>query len=344
MAMWFGSHESSGLGLNHSPHSPHMRSSQEPFSLGQDHEGVQSVINSTSCYDLMRNSSKIILFETTIPFQLAFYALLEHAADVAPLWDAKKQSFTGMLSTEDFIHTLRKYQENASSVQSFELKSVEEIINLEIHHFGTDFHSIDAEDSVHQLCAVLARLETNHTAVMDPDTGSLVAMLGYMDILHLLIQLSQKFPAFFETSLETASIGNFRNIVTAPRTTNVAAALGTVDARDLSCLPITDETGRVIGLYQPKDVSFIQKTANTEVPISNVSTLLLDDILNHQQSTQSLSYSCICTLNESIKVVLERMANSRLSQLACVDQTGSCLGIVQIRDILSFIFPGDNSI
>lgn len=108
MAMWFGSHETSGgLGLNNSPHSPHMRT-HEPYSLGQDHEGVQSVLNATSCYDLMRNSSKVcsvivkylrdifwvdnvclcfilwcfivkmILFETTIPFQLAFYALLEH--------------------------------------------------------------------------------------------------------------------------------------------------------------------------------------------------------------------------------------------------------------------------
>jgi CBS-domain-containing membrane protein len=276
---------------------------------------------------------------------LTFYTFYKcSATDVAPLWDAGKQTFSGMMTTEDFIHTLRKYQENSSTVQNFELKSVEEIINLEIHNFGTEFQSIDAEDSIHQLCAVLARLETDYAAVLDPDNGSLVAVLGYMDILHLLIQLAQRFPSFFETPLEVASIGNFRNIVTAPRSTNVAAALATVDIRDLSCLPITDETGRVIGLYQPKDVSYIQKSANTEVPIANVSTLMLDDVLSHQQATQSLSYSCICTLNESIKVVIERMANSRLTQLACVDQAGACLGIIQIKDILSFIFPGDNAI
>lgn len=248
-----------------------------------------------------------------------------------------------MMTTQDFIHTLRKYQENPSAIYNFELKSIEEIINLEIHNFGTEFQSIDAEDSVHQLCAVLARLETDHAPVIDPDNGSLVAMLGYMDILHLLIQLGNRFPSFFETTLEAASIGNFRNIVTAPRTTNVAAALATIDSRDLSCLPITDETGRIIGLYQPKDVSFIHKTSNTEVPIASVSTLLLDDVLSHQQATHSMSYSCICSLNESIKVVIERMANSRLTQIACVDQAGACLGIIRVKDILSFIFPGDNA-
>lgn len=266
------------------------------------------------------------------------------AADIAPLWDASKQTFTAMMTTQDFIHTLRKYQENTAAIHNFELKSIGDIIDLEIHNFGTDFQSIDAEDSIHQLCAVLARLEMDHAPVVDPDTGSLVAMLGYMDILHLLIQLGQRFPSIFEATLEAASIGNFRNIVTAPRTTNVAAALATIDRRDLSCLPITDETGRVIGLYQPKDVSFIQKTSNTEVPIADLSTLLLEDVLSHQQASHSISYSCICNLNESIKVVIERMANSRLTQMACVDQTGVCLGIIRVKDILSFIFPGDNSI
>lgn len=266
------------------------------------------------------------------------------ATDVAPLWDVSKQTFTAMMTTQDFIHTLRKYQENPSAINNFELKSIGDIINQEIHNFGTEFQSIDAEDSVHQLCAVLARLDMDHAPVIDPDNGSLVAMLGYMDILHLLIQLGHRFPSFFETTLEVASIGNFRNIVTAPRTTNVAAALATIDSRDLSCLPITDETGRVIGLYQPKDVSFIQKTSNTEVPIASISTLLLDDVLSHQQSTHSMSYSCICSLTDSIKIVIERMANSRLTQLACVDQTGACLGIIRVKDILSFIFPGDNAI
>ena len=266
------------------------------------------------------------------------------ATDVAPLWDASKQAFTAVMTTQDFIHTLRKYQENTSAIQNFELKSIEDIINLEVHNFGHEFQSIDAEDNVHQLCGVLAKLETDHAPVIDADNGSLVAVLGYMDILHLLIQLGQRFPSFFETPLEQASIGNFRNIVTAPRTTNVAAALATIDSRDLSCLPITDKTGRVIGLYQPQDISFIQKTANTEVPIASISTLLLDDVLSHQQATQSMSYSCICSLDESIKVVIERMANSRLTQLACVDQAGACLGIIRVKDILSFIFPGDDAI
>ena len=39
---------------------------------------IQSIFASTKCYDLMQHSSKAVVFETSIPFQLAFYALIEN--------------------------------------------------------------------------------------------------------------------------------------------------------------------------------------------------------------------------------------------------------------------------
>ena len=41
---------------------------------------IQSIFASTKCYDLLQNSSKAVVFEASIPFQLAFYALIEHGA------------------------------------------------------------------------------------------------------------------------------------------------------------------------------------------------------------------------------------------------------------------------
>ena len=39
---------------------------------------VTSIFSTQKCYDLMQNSSKAVVFETSIPFQLAFFALVEH--------------------------------------------------------------------------------------------------------------------------------------------------------------------------------------------------------------------------------------------------------------------------
>lgn len=83
--MWFGS-----------PEGNTDQKASQSFSSSSDRgqETIQGIINSTTCFDLMRNSSKvcdrfvtstkhdidyqIVLFETTIPFHLAFMALAEH--------------------------------------------------------------------------------------------------------------------------------------------------------------------------------------------------------------------------------------------------------------------------
>ena len=55
---------------------PRSKSDLEAFHSAK--EAVQSLLTSTVCYDLMELSAKAVVFETSIPFQLAFYALVEH--------------------------------------------------------------------------------------------------------------------------------------------------------------------------------------------------------------------------------------------------------------------------
>eukprot|EP01039_Chlorochromonas_danica_P006272 gene6272-6914_t len=71
------------------------------------HTLVQHIFSTTSCYDLMQASSKGTIFETTIPFQLAFFALIEHDTDVAPLWDPELRSFVGLMVVQDYITAMR---------------------------------------------------------------------------------------------------------------------------------------------------------------------------------------------------------------------------------------------
>ena len=47
-------------------------------------ECCQSIFSETTCYDLIQQSAKVIVFEKTIPCHMAFYALIEHDANVAP--------------------------------------------------------------------------------------------------------------------------------------------------------------------------------------------------------------------------------------------------------------------
>ena len=79
--MWFSRAHSSG------DLTAEVQKSQEKSTYGftNNKEAIQSIFTSTHCYDLMQNSTKVVVFETQIPFQLAFYALVEHGESLSSL-------------------------------------------------------------------------------------------------------------------------------------------------------------------------------------------------------------------------------------------------------------------
>ena len=46
------------------------------------------VLRASRAYDIMPESGKVIVFDVEIPLRFAYYALVEHDAACAPLWDA----------------------------------------------------------------------------------------------------------------------------------------------------------------------------------------------------------------------------------------------------------------
>jgi hypothetical protein len=62
----------------------------------------------------MQQSCKVIVFETGIPFQMAFYALAEHNAEIAPVWNPVSKQFVGMMTPTDFLQALWHYNKGAT--------------------------------------------------------------------------------------------------------------------------------------------------------------------------------------------------------------------------------------
>ena len=46
-------------------------------------ERINEFLRSHSCYDLLKSSGKVVVFDSSIPIQLAFYALVEHGECVS---------------------------------------------------------------------------------------------------------------------------------------------------------------------------------------------------------------------------------------------------------------------
>ena len=124
-------------------------------------DAVRSIFNTTRCYDLMQTSCKVIVFDKDIPFQLAFYALAEQDADIAPIWDPRTKRFVAMMTSQDFLQALWLYSHSTSkSQEDLKYKSIGQMLDEAeatsvFKH--NQFQTIDAEDSAYQMCRLLQR-------------------------------------------------------------------------------------------------------------------------------------------------------------------------------------------
>lgn len=73
-----------------------------------------SFLASTTCYDALPSSSKVVVFDVGVPLRLAFYALVENEVTAAPLWDSSRGEFAGMVTVTDFSQILLEYHKRGT--------------------------------------------------------------------------------------------------------------------------------------------------------------------------------------------------------------------------------------
>lgn len=310
---------------------------------------VQDLFNTTKCYDLMQNSSKGTVFETSIPFQLAFFALVEHDTDTAPLFDPERRVFVGLMTVSDYIHALRIWRANKLPSTELTSKTIAEMMSSNPSVFGhVGFQGIDAEDSILQMCSLLLRTDNDYVPVMDADSGSLVSILGYLDVVHLLNQAAQQNPNQFNVTIEQAKIGAFNNVMTAPKSALLCEVLDALEQRGVSGVPVVDENNKVVGFYHRSDVSFIIKASDPDKVLSNLSSFkveeslaLREQLLQTGEIMSSFQGLVVCRLSDLLSTVLNSMTRARSNRVVVVNDLLQCIGVISIKDIIRFYLqPG----
>ena len=79
-------------------------------------QSMRAFLEKRTCYDVMKDSSKVVVFDVAIAAKLAFFVLVEHGIVAAPLWDSGHAAFAGLMTASDFLGMyLQCYQPGASS-------------------------------------------------------------------------------------------------------------------------------------------------------------------------------------------------------------------------------------
>ncbi|KAL3312214.1 hypothetical protein Ciccas_009196 [Cichlidogyrus casuarinus] len=74
--------------------------------MENDNQTYAVLFQHTPCYDLIPDCAKLVTLDSQLTIAKAFRALIANGLRAAPVWNSKKQTFTGVLAVTDFIQML----------------------------------------------------------------------------------------------------------------------------------------------------------------------------------------------------------------------------------------------
>ena len=289
---------------------------------------------------------------------------------IAPIWEPSNQTLICMLSTTDYLDTLRLCLQNGINPLDVVNKPIRDVLHTAVGSFSHSvFQSVDAEDTVYEMCKSLQQLGNDYAPIVESSSsdGSLVATLGYSDIVNLMFQAAAQFPQLFQeriemlknraqssTSLVVASASSSPkptrrktdavplSNITVPETTPLGDVLNIMYDKELSGVPVVDNLARVIGIYHKEDLTFLSSAAPDvqQSAITNALKVPIGEVIKHQldESSAVAHKLCTCTVRDSIKEVLDTMMSRRVTRVVCIDDTGRCSSVISIADIVWYYF------
>ncbi len=161
------------------------------------------------------------------------------------------------------------------------------------------------------------------SAAMDTVTNSELAIAlareGGIGILHKNMGVEEQ--AAEVVRVKRAESGVIRDPVTLPPSESVATAIGVMEERGISGIPVVEEGGKLVGIITRRDISLLK---DTSVRLAEV---MVKDVVTAPDGT---------TLEEAREI----LGRHKIEKLPLVDGTGRLKGLITARDIdKSFRYP-----
>jgi len=326
-------------------------------------DAISTFLDSHTCYSVLRASGKCVVFDTRIPIQLAFYALVEHDMQAAPLWDPSSCQFVGLLTVTDFIDVLRWYRRTGAEISSLATRSIADILsdsqilstvlNRHIPRRGAPpnsintntsplnhhriFLSADSNTTLKHACMLLHKHSLDFLPIILPEDMRVLATITYTTILDHLVTNFREHRRLFDDTIYDLRIGTYHeNVITVNQSQTLAEVLHTMHVNGLSAVPVLDEQNKVKAVYSRSDITFLATATDAEDALSNMDSSL--ESLLSQRRTDITTPDALhtCTARHTLQSIFEYFAQWKFNRLVVVDENEMCIGIVSARDLVAY--------
>ncbi|EKM83831.1 hypothetical protein AGABI1DRAFT_66832 [Agaricus bisporus var. burnettii JB137-S8] len=321
---------------------------------------IRNFLRCHTCYDAFPVSFRLIVLDTKLTVKKALQCFLLNGVVSAPLWNSQTSSFAGMLTVLDIIHLIQYYyrttdfERAATEVETFRLESLRAIER----HLGVAPPPLTQEhpsNSLFDAAKLIIQTHARRLPLLDSDseTGQqvVISVLTQYRLLKFISINCHKEIQQLHLSLKRLRIGTYVMspspdpsnpyfpLATAKMDTSVFDIVHIFSERSISAVPIIDEDGVVLNMYETVDVITLVRLGayqNLDLKIREALT----------QRSSDFPGVVICTASDSLGTLLQLIKKRRVHRLVVVEgeeeekrggKKGRLLGIITLSDVLRYI-------
>ncbi|KAJ3860578.1 hypothetical protein EV359DRAFT_75103 [Lentinula novae-zelandiae] len=325
-------------------------------------QAIRTFLKGRICYDAFPISFRLIVLDTKLSVKRALQCLLMNSVVSAPLWNSDKSEFAGMLTVLDIIHLIQYYWRTTARLDLLMgflryRSSVE--IEIELGVAQPPLLRKHPENTLYEAAQVLVQTHARRLPLLDydSDTGHEVivsTLTQYRLLKFISINCHQEIQKL-NLSLRRLKIGTYvaasspndvpegqspyHPIATATLNTTVFNVVHMFSELSISAVPIVNEDGIVVNLYETVDVMTLVRSGSYQSLDLTISEAL-------KQRSVDFPGVVICTASDSLGTLLQLIKKRRVHRLVVVEgeeeekkggRKGRLLGIITLSDVLRYI-------
>ncbi|OCH96466.1 CBS-domain-containing protein [Obba rivulosa] len=306
---------------------------------------IRTFLKGRTTYDSFPVSYRLIVLDSKLEVRKALQCVVS-----APLWNSEQSKFAGMFTVSDIIHLIQYYYQfssydtAAADVETFRLESLRDIEKS----LGVATPPLLHEHptaSLYDASKLLIQTHARRVPLLDNDSETghevIVSILTQYRLLKFVSINCGKEIAQLHMPLRRLGIGTyvhegdpenpFYPIATATMSTPVFDVVHMFSERGISAVPIVDEDGIVVNLYETVDVITLVRLG-----VYQSLDLTISEALN--QRSPDFPGVVICTASDSLATLMQLIKKRRVHRLVVVEgDKGRLLGIITLSDVLRYI-------
>lgn len=330
-------------------------------------EALRAFLKDRSSYDVFPVSFRLIVLDSQLKVKKALDVMLLYGVVSAPLWNTETAKFAGMFTVQDVIHLIQYYYHTSSwegaatDVEGFRLNRIREIERA-LHVPPPPLLSVHPLRPLYDACRFLIRTHARRLPLIDRDPQTdgevVISVLTQYRVLKFIAQNCRDITQYLTRSVRDLGIGTYiapaeQNplqagdqgynpyypLATATLQTTAFDVVHMFSEKGISAVPIVDDAGKVINLYETVDVITLVRNGAFQALDLNMTQAL-------KQRARDFPGVVTCEPGDSLGAIFSLIKARRVHRLVVVQgrndpEPGKLVGVISLSDVMKTVIGDD---